>query len=190
MIRIDNEIWKDIINYEGYYQISNKGRVKSLDRIIINCNNINQSLKGNILKERIDGSGYSYVELHKNNKYSIFKIHRLVAQAFIPNVNNLPFINHKDENKQNNFVENLEWCTQSYNILYSKINEKGGAAVAIPVISIDNNGIKTEYNSIIEASRKTGISRHLIKKYAYKNLTINGIAWRKKFNFTIKTKNL
>ena len=103
-----NEIWKDIVGYEGLYQVSNLGNVKRInffkkERFVIPCSN---------------GSGYLYVSLSKNNKRKNFYIHRLVATAFIENHDNLPVINHKDENRSNNSVDNLEWCTQKYNCNY------------------------------------------------------------------------
>lgn len=106
------EVWKDIVGYEGIYQISNTGKVKRLagscytahtDRIVTATNN---------------GTGYFKVVLSKNNTKKQFLVHRLVAQVFIPNPNNYEFVNHKDENKKNNNVENLEWCTKSYNSIY------------------------------------------------------------------------
>ena len=103
------EIWKDIIGYEGLYQVSNLGEVRSVSR---------RGAKGKILSKSIN-NGYYRVVLCSNSKAKGMAVHRLVAQSFISNPNNLPVVNHKDENKLNNNVENLEWCTQSYNILYS-----------------------------------------------------------------------
>lgn len=102
------EIWKDIDNYIGKYQISNLGRVKSLPRNGTICSE-------RILKIQKDRKGYSYVSFHKKK----FKVHRLVAQAFIPNPTNKPEVNHIDENKENNIVENLEWNTSKENIAHS-----------------------------------------------------------------------
>ena len=110
------EIWKPVLGYEGLYEVSNWGRVKSL--------NYNHSGKEKILKPVTYKSGYLYVVLSKNNKRKHFLIHRLVAEAFIPNTDNLPQVNHKDENPLNNVVSNLEWCTSSYNINYGTRNEK------------------------------------------------------------------
>lgn len=107
------EIWKDIEGYEGFYQVSNYGRVKSL-----------KFGKEKILKHRRNTFGYLEIVLCSGGKPKSFKIHRLVAKAFIPNPNNLPQINHKDENKENNCEWNLEWCTPSYNINYGKRNER------------------------------------------------------------------
>lgn len=106
----DTEIWKDIVGYEGLYQISNLGRVKHLYQKYKNK-------FANIHREEhfvgYKGSnGYMYVVLHKNNKHKTVLIHRLVAKYFIPNPNNYECVNHKDESHDNNRVENLEWCTK------------------------------------------------------------------------------
>ena len=104
------EIWKDIKGYEGKYKVSNLGNVKSLNY----CNtNTSKILSGAIMP-----NGYKKICLYKNGKQKNFLVHRLVADAFIPNPNNLPQINHKDENRANNNVSNLEWCTAKYNSNY------------------------------------------------------------------------
>lgn len=103
------EIWKDIKGYENKYQISNLGRVKALD--------YRRTKKEKILDSR-NNKGYKAIALWNNGKRRVFLIHRLVANAFIPNPNKFPQINHKDENKLNNSVDNLEWCTQFYNNIY------------------------------------------------------------------------
>ncbi len=104
------EIWKDIKGFEGKYQISNFGNVK----------NLNYYRKGivKILKPIKHNSGYNAINLSFKGKNKQYLIHRLVAETFIPNPNKYEFVNHKDENKRNNKVENLEWCTKSYNAIY------------------------------------------------------------------------
>ena len=104
------EIYKDIEGYEGLYQVSNKGNVKSF----VNNNGVSRE---KVLKPAIR-NGYKKVTLYKNKTFKRFYVHRLVAQAFIENPNNYPCINHKDECKTNNVVSNIEWCTQKYNINY------------------------------------------------------------------------
>lgn len=105
------EVWKDIPGYEGYYQVSNFGRVKSLDRTVIDKNGRVMKYKGVILTPQLNEFGYEKVVLIKSGKRKNFKIHQLVAIAFLDNPDNLPCINHKDGNKRNNMVSNLEWCT-------------------------------------------------------------------------------
>lgn len=107
------EIWRNIEGYEGLYQVSNLGRVKSLkfkDERILKCGN--------------NGRGYLFVGLSKHNKVKHHYIHRLVAKAFIPNPDNLPEVNHRDEDKTNNNINNLEWCNHIYNMNYGTHNKR------------------------------------------------------------------
>ena len=112
------EEWRDIKDYEGLYMISSYGRVKSLGRWVNYKNKGKKWQEGKILKPLVKKGGYLHVGLWKNGKLKFFTVHRLVAQAFIPNPNNLPQVNHKDENKENNFVKNLEYCDAKYNSNY------------------------------------------------------------------------
>lgn len=117
------EWWKVIINYENY-MVSNFGRVKSLPRLVKNGRGGGILTKERILKTKICRNGYEMVCLCKNSRTKWFLIHRLVAEAFIPNPDNLPEVNHKDENKLNNFVDNLEWCDHNYNINYGTCRKR------------------------------------------------------------------
>lgn len=116
---MDNEIWKDVVGYEGIYQVSNLGNVKSLDRHYKQLNNngkeCNHFYKGRKLKQHLNNAGYLKVQLSYKYKSIPKRVHRLVAEAFIPNPNNYKCVNHIDGNKLNNNVDNLEWCTYSYN---------------------------------------------------------------------------
>ena len=114
------EEWKSIPGYEGLYEVSSYGRVRSLDRY----DRRNCFRKGRILKQNNDGRGYMSIELCLNSKIKRYLVHRLVAQAFIPNPDNLPEVNHKDENPENNSVTNIEWCNRSYNINYGTRKDK------------------------------------------------------------------
>ena len=116
------EIYKDIEGYEGLYQVSNLGNVKSL--------NYNHTKKENVLKPVISRNGYLLVNLYKNKTNKRLLVHRLVAQAFIENTNNLPCINHKDECSTNNVVTNLEWCTHKYNTNFGTRNERASKALS------------------------------------------------------------
>lgn len=111
------EIWKDVKDYEGLYQVSNLGKVKSLDRYLKNNNGyaLKRGKMLNVIKRK---DGYLQVTLSKNSIIKPFKIHRLVAEVFIDNPNKYICVNHKDENKENNILDNLEWCTYKYNNTY------------------------------------------------------------------------
>lgn len=113
------EIWKDIKGYEGYYQISNLGNVKSLERRVVKSNGVIQNRKERIMNKRKSTDGYYMAKLTLNNQSKNIAIHRLVAIHFIPNPNNLPEVNHKDLNRTNNNVENLEWIAHIDNVRYS-----------------------------------------------------------------------
>lgn len=102
------EVWRDVVGYEGLYKVSNLGNVYSCKR--------KKCLSPNIPKSCVNVTYHSIVTLRKDGKQKCFGVHRLVAMAFIPNPDNLPIVNHKDGNKQNNAVDNLEWCTQRYNV--------------------------------------------------------------------------
>lgn len=116
----NDEIWKDVQGYEGLYQVSNQGRVKSLERVAPNKHCVEER----ILKFKKNRAGYFQVWLYKNNKAKVFLVHRLVAKTFIPNPVNLPQVNHIDENKINNCVSNLEWCTSKYNVNFGHRTSK------------------------------------------------------------------
>ena len=147
------EIWRDIEGYKGKYQVSNTGKVKSLERMKWNGKGY-QKIPEKILEGVDDGHGYLHVNLCKDGKETSCKVHRLIAQAFLPNPNNLPEVNDKDEDKTNNCVENLEWCSRQYNIDYS---------LSKAVIGIDKvSGLILEFPSTMEASRQTGIDHRRI----------------------------
>ena len=116
------EIWKPIEGYEGLYEVSSYGRVRSLDRYV-KCDYERYRLhKGKILSPGKDKDGYLFVVLSCNGKHKTITVHRLVAQAFIPNPYNLPQVNHRDENPSNDNVDNLEWCNAKYNSNYKTRN--------------------------------------------------------------------
>ncbi len=160
------EMWKNIENYEGLYQVSNYGRVKNLKR-------------NTILKSGINKNGYCYVILSKNNKSKWHSVHRLVAKAFIDNINNYKCVNHKDENKQNNNANNLEWCTHKYNNNYGTRIKKVAKATSKKVIQYDNqNNFIKIWDSIIMASINTNTNRHSIVSCCKRKLkTANGYKW-------------
>lgn len=138
-----NEVWKAIEGYEGKYEVSNLGRVASL--------NYNREGRRKIIATYTNSnSEYLNVQLWKNNKKKGFRVNRLVAQAFIPNPNNLPQVNHKNEIKTDNRVENLEWCTAEYNVNYGTRSERSGRAV----IATLPDGTEEWYPTMAEAARQ------------------------------------
>lgn len=142
----ENEIWKEIKGYEGLYAVSNRGRVKNI-------------MSGRILKNRIDGHGYAFVALCKGDgtKPKQIKVHRLVALAFIPNSDNLPQVNHIDEDKTNNDVSNLEWVSASQNIRHSAHQY----SCRINQLSLDGELVKT-WESSWQIERELGYAQGYI----------------------------
>lgn len=189
------EEWKDIEGFEGRYQISNFGRVKSIERTIV-YSNTNQTgmvfesykhCSETIIKTYIYGR-YERVGLKKGSKTFNFSVHRLVAKHFIPNPNNYPIINHKDENNLNNRADNLEWCTEKYNANYGTRNRriaeklKTNPLFYIPVLCYDlNNNFVKRYESAVEAGKDLGISPSGITaccRFYYGRTTSGGYKWK------------
>ena len=147
----EKEIWKDIAGYEGLYQVSNMGRVKSL--------NYKGTGKERILKGSKASNGYLQVLLYKDGKRKWYRIHRLVATAFCENPMGYTDVNHIDQDKTNNKVENLEFCSRSYNCNYGTRNKRIAEKLSKPVIAIDvRTGLIVEFESAHEAERETGIN--------------------------------
>lgn len=175
------EIWKDIEGYEGLYQVSNLGNVYSL-------------ISNKILKTRKNRGSYVVVNLYKNRKLSTKQVHRLVAIAFVPQIKGKEQINHKDENKENNCFDNLEWCTPKENSNYGtrnqkvipyllsyqnnfyKMNEEIKKKLSIPVKNIETNTI---YFGATEAGKQLGIDQsHITKCCKGKQKTAGGYHWQ------------
>lgn len=176
------EIWKDIKGYEGFYQISNLGRVRSLDRLV-NGNHITcdfQTMKGKILTGSMDKLGYVRVLLRRNRAYDSQLVHRLVAIAFIDNPKNLPYINHKDENPSNNRVDNLEWCTAQYNVTYGTCQERINKFKIRRVNQYDKDGnfIKT-WDSLKSAAASINCAQQNISRCCRNRCkTCGGYIWK------------
>lgn len=173
---MNDEIWKDIPNYEGLYQISNMGRVKSISHIVIDTLGRHFPVKEKIRKSVVDRNGYYHLKLIAHGHTKDFQIHQLVAQAFIPNPNHYKEINHKDEDKRNNKVSNLEWCTRKYNVNYHNLPDRQGKKVA----QYDKTGklIKI-YPSIREAERETNITnQHIIRVCKGRRKSTGGYVWK------------
>lgn len=141
------EIWKDIVGYEGKYQVSSLGRIKNFK-------------KNTFLKPINHSGGYLNVDLYKNGTSLKKFIHRLVAEAFIPNPNNLPEVNHKDEYKKNNNVNNLEWCSPKYNSNYGTRITRKAQSTKKKVLQFDLNGIFIkEWESAVDIQKETGFGK-------------------------------
>lgn len=171
------EIWKDYKDYEGLYQASNLGRMRSLDRWVKSKSGSVRLCKGKILKLCTDKYGYLKVGLWKNGKQKYFLTHRLVAEAFIPNPYNLPCINHKDECKTNNNVNNLEWCNSKYNNAYGTRTER----CCKPVLqyTIDGKFVR-EWKSTAECGRNGFIQSSISACCRGKLKTYKGFIWKYK----------
>ena len=145
---MENEVWKDIEEYEGLYQVSNQGRVKSL-----------WFGKEKILKPEKVRNGYLLVGLWKNGKPKMYQVHRLVALTFLPNPNNLPEVNHKDEDKTNNCVDNLELCDRKYNMNFGTRTQRQAEKCSKPVIQFTKDGkFVREWKSTMDVERNLGYS--------------------------------
>ena len=168
------ETWKDVKDFENIYQISNKGNIRAL-----NYNNKKgcvQNLKVDVSKQ----NGYCYIRLCNGNTNKHFRVHRLVAEAFIPNPDNLPQVNHKDENKQNNCVDNLEWCSQQYNMNYGTRIKRGSQNRKKGLLQLDlHNNILQKWTSGLDAQEALGIQRsHISQCCNNKRKTAGGYKWR------------
>ena len=146
-----SEVWKDVVGYEGLYEVSNRGNVRSIERI----SSQGRKIGGIILKPAYNNGGYLLVSLCKNGKVKSKYIHRLVLEAFVENPNNLPEVNHKDENKANNELSNLEWCTREYNNNHGSRNERVAQAQSKKVRAVNiKTGEVIRFKSTMEARRK------------------------------------
>ena len=179
------EIWKDIPGYEGLYQASNLGKIRSIYRY------------KKILKQ-YKNYGYLHVQLFKNKKQKYSRVHRLVAQTFIPNCENKPYVNHKDGNKQNNCVDNLEWCTAKENThhalengllviekgiknpMYGRYGINNNHSRKVNQYSLDNILIK-KWDSIMDIERfmkKKNINSSIVTCCKGKQKTAFGYIWK------------
>lgn len=177
---IQNEIWKDIPEWEGYYQASTIGRVRSVTRYVRTSRGVRIS-QGHTLTPTIS-CGYYYVQLSKKNKTRRCRVNRLIALTFIPNPHGYPYVNHKDENKLNNQVSNLEWCDECYNYHFGNAIKKSSKGRMKQIIVSDDNGhVVYEFQSQKEASEKLGLKPSIISRYCNgKRKDPNKYIWRYK----------
>ena len=159
---IKGERWRDIEGFEGRYRISDHGRVFSL-------------LSKKLLNIYTNSHGYQCVYLYLDGHYKNFKVHRLVAVAFVPNPYNLPQVNHKNEDKTYNYYTNLEWCSAAYNNNYGTRTLRAAITNARPVVCIETNII---YWGAREAARQVGIHNHISECCNGKRKSCGGYHWR------------
>ena len=176
-----SEIWKDVIGLEGIFQVSNMGRIRSLDKYANVCGGGKRLVKGRILKLTKLQNGYYEAQFHHKGERIIYLLHRLVAIHFIDNPLNLPEVNHKDENPQNNNVENFEWCTSKYNANYGTRNicmMENREFVSVIQLDINGNMIK-QWNKMTDACKETGADiSSMIRVCKGKQDTCVGYKWK------------
>ena len=163
------EIWCPIKGYECLYEVSDQGRVKSIGYG-----------KERILKPQRIKTGYLMVFLCKNGEIKQCLVHRLVAKTFIPNPDNLPQVNHKDENKENNSVQNLEWCSEKYNANFGSRNQRIAEKCSKPVLQYEKSGeFVREWKSTRDVERNLGYAyQHISDCCLGKLKSSNGFVWR------------
>lgn len=182
------EVWKDIFGYEGVYQVSNWGRIKALFKI----DALGRIKSEKILKPKGTGVNTAYrgIGLYKNGECKQYLVHRLVASAFLPQIEGKDIVNHKDSNPSNNFISNLEWCNQSENVLQAVKNgnhkppQKGKFGsnhnTAKPIVQMDLQGNEIQtFGSVVEAKRALNIkSNDLSSACSGKRKTYHGFTWK------------
>ena len=174
------ETWKNIKGYEGLYQVSTMGRVKSLERTIIKKDGRKQTVKERILNPGIDRGGYLLVTLCAGGKRKTLKVHRLVCEAFHDNPNNKSDVNHINENKTDNRACNLEWSTRRENLNHGTHNERMVKTLSKPVgqYTLDGELIKV-WVSAREAQKQAGFSyKHISNVATGKHKTHKGFVWK------------
>jgi len=179
-------MWKSISGYEGYYEVSDDGRVRSLTRTILDSRGVIRTLHGGEMKvtESIgkdrSGDGYYVVNLRREHTSNVCPVHRLVAEVFIPNSDNLPTVNHIDGDKYNNHVSNLEWASYADNNVHAlkhQLRQPRGNRIA--QYSLDGSYIST-FQSTCEAARQTGVSRGMISHCLNGRCgSAGGFVWKK-----------
>jgi len=154
----ESEKWRQIPRLDGTYFVSTLGNVKRVEHIRVNSRGIPHHIKEKAISQGNDKDGYKQVCLHTSDgRQHQRKVHRLVAEAFIPNPNDYPCVNHKDECKSNNSVSNLEWCTRTYNINYGTTKQRIAKSLARPIAQFSKNGkLIAKFGSAKEAQRELG----------------------------------
>ena len=161
------ETWKNVVGYGGLYEVSNLGRVRSLPK---------SGREGKILSPQMDRRGYRFVHLRINGQRKTGKVHRLVAQAFLPNPDNYPQVNHKNGNKSDNRVSNLEWCSREYNIWHERNVLGITGQVPQKVMCVETGEV---FASRQEAAEKVGVSKQMLSfACCGRRQTAGGYHWK------------
>lgn len=168
------EEWRDVVGYEGFYKVSSYGRVLSLHK----KSKISKR-EMSILTPKLTREGYYHVTLYGNGTRRNKTVHRLVAMAFLPNPNNYEYVNHKDECKTNNCVDNLEWCTMTYNNSYGTARLRSSLSKGKPVAQMIGNVVVAKYRNMQMAADILGIkSSHSIAMACRHHYKCNGFLWK------------
>lgn len=172
--------WRAIQGYEGYYEVSDSGLVRSLDRIIPEARFGQRRVRGRMMKLTVNSDRYMVVNLRKNGTTYVAFVHRLVAQAFIPNPYHYPVVNHINGNKQNNEVSNLEWATYTENNIHALLNYLRQPRGTMIAMVTECGYIERLFRSSYEAARITGISHSMISRCLLERTkTAGGVHWVK-----------
>lgn len=179
-IRHHKEQWKDIRGYERFYQASSRGRIRSLDRTIHQTKGTTvyeRLMRGKIIKPRLQNNGYLMVKLSMDGRMKLLTVHRLVLAAFTPATDESLIVNHKDGNKLNNDLINLEWVTHQENNLHA-VAHNLVAKTSNKAVICTTTGM--EYPSITAAAKAIGVTRGAIAQAIRKNQKSQGLQWKKK----------
>lgn len=162
-----SEVFVPVVGYEDLYKISNYGRIYSIK-------------KCKYLRPKSNGRGYLQIELTKNKIHKMHYVHRLVASAFLPNPNNFPQVNHKDENNQNNYIENLEWCDAKHNLSYGTRVDRIASKRKKPVLQLSLDGkVVMRFDGLSDAERICGYNHANISNCCNgKILSAYGHKWK------------
>ena len=178
--QFQSEIWKPIPTWEGFYEASCIGRIRSLDRICNRADGIKRRIRGRILKDAIDW-GYCVVTLTNGKRREQYKTHRLVAMSFIPNPSNLPHVNHIDTIKTHNWAENLEWCTPKQNGDHAREN------IVFNVQRGENHGMSVFTKEQVISVRILYLSgikiQHIANSFGFDRVSVHNIVNRKTYNY-------
>lgn len=173
------ERWLPVAGFEGYYEVSDQGRVRSVDRVVKCRGRGMRNLPGKVRPTQKRPNGYLFVALSRDGIKKQLSVHRLVASAFVPNPNELPMVNHIDEDKTNNACSNLEWCDAEYNANYGTGKNRSSDTRAIPVVAVSDLGkVLARFRCAADAERMTGIHRSDISACLHGRIkTAGGYRW-------------